>query len=177
MRQLPFQIFEKDVSENGTHETINSLFDLSNSKQGRLLWKTEIENVNILLNILDMNIEKGYEFVKLYLESYNEKKKFWDFINMIKIYSNKISTDFIYTVLIKINQTTSIFSIQLLQEWLSLEESFLRKNEETSYRINFPGIVDDKNWTTILPYSLEELQELKINSLIKDINKECNRLC
>ncbi|MFC2092387.1 4-alpha-glucanotransferase [Bacteroidota bacterium] len=168
---------EKDVSENDTHETINSLFDLSNSKQGRLLWKTEIENVNILLNILDMNIEKGYEFVKLYLESYNEKKKFWNFINIIKNYSNKISADFIYKVLIKINQTTSIFSIQLLQEWLSLEESFLRKNEETSYRINFPGIVDDKNWTTVLPYSLEELQELKINSLIKDINKECNRLC
>ena len=139
--------------------------------------KQEIENVNILLDILGMDIEKGYEIAELYMECYNEKKKFWDFINMIKIYSNKISTDFIYNVLIKINQTTSIFSIQLLQEWLSLEESFLRKNEETCYRINFPGIVDDRNWTTVLPYSLEELQELKINSLIKDINKDCNRIC
>lgn len=168
---------EKDVSENGTQEVIKSLFDLSNSNQGRLLWKKEVENINILLNILGMDIEKGYEIAELYLDSYKEKKKFWDFINMIKIYSNKISTDFIYKVLIKINQTASIFSIQLLQEWLSLEESFLRKNEETCYRINFPGIVDDKNWTTVLPYSLEELQELKINSLIKDINKDCNRLC
>lgn len=168
---------EKGISSNDTQEAIKFLFDLSNSKQGRLLWKKEVENVNVLLNTLNMDIEKGYEFAELYLDSYAEKKKFWDFINMIKNYSNKISTDFIRKVLVKINQSVSIFSIQLLQEWLSLEESFLRKNEETCYRINFPGIVDDKNWTTVLPYSLEDLQELKINSLIKDINKDCNRLC
>ncbi len=169
---------EKDVHENDSSEAIKkSLFDLTNSNQGRLLWKKEIKNVNTLLDILGTNIEKGYEFVELYLDSYNEKNKFWDFLNIIKKYQNKISTDFIQKGLTKINQTASIFSIQLLQEWLSLEESFLRKNEETCYRINFPGIVDDKNWTTVLPYSLEELQELKINSLIKDINKDCNRIC
>ena len=31
---------EKDISENDTLEAIKSLFDLSNSNHGRLLWKT-----------------------------------------------------------------------------------------------------------------------------------------
>lgn len=166
---------EKGIERARYLEIHKVLFDNENTNDGRLRWNKEIENIHIFLDILNMNIEQAYEFIELYLDSYSEKKKFWKFIGMRNKPVNKITTDFIKKALLKINQTSSIFSIQLLQEWLSLDESFLRKNKETCYWINFPGIVDDKNRTTVLPFSLEELLELNINNVIRVMNQTCNR--
>jgi hypothetical protein len=86
------------------------------------------------------------------------------------VYENgKIDTDFIKTILNFASAASSIFSIQLIQEWLCLDEHFLRKVEEKSYRINFPGIVNDHNWTSVLPLGLENILEMGINSEIKEI--------
>jgi 4-alpha-glucanotransferase len=167
--------FEKGIDETKYLQIENALFDTMNSNSGRLFWKKEIENLYMLLDVLDLNIEEAYEIVELYLDSYNEKKNFWKYIGMENNFKNKISTAFIKKALIKINQTSCIFSIQLLQEWLALEDSFLRKNEESCYRINFPGIIDDKNWTTVMPFFLEELLELNINKIIQSINQSCDR--
>lgn len=167
--------FEKGIDETKYLQIENALFDTMNSNSGRLFWKKEIENLYMLLDVLGLNIEEAYEIVELYLDSYDEKKIFWKYIGMGNNFKNKISTEFIKKALIKINQTSCIFSIQLLQEWLTLEDSFLRKNEESCYRINFPGIIDDKNWTTVMPFSLEELLELNINKIIQSINQSCDR--
>ena len=167
--------FEKGIDETKYLQIENALFDTMNSNSGRLFWKKEIENLYILLDVLGLNIEEAYEIVELYLDSYDEKKIFWKYIGMGNNFKNKISTEFIKEALIKISQTSCIFSIQLLQEWLTLEDSFLRKNEESCYRINFPGIIDDKNWTTVMPFSLEELLELNINKIIQSINQSCDR--
>jgi 4-alpha-glucanotransferase len=168
--------FEKDIDKGRYHKIKDMLFDIPNSSHGRLFWKKEIHNVHTLLDILGLDIEKGYDLVELFLYSYDERKKFWNYIDMDIKYSNNITTDFISKVLLKINQTNSLFSIQLLNEWLSLDESFFKKNKEICYRINFPGIVDDRNWTTVLPYTLEELMRLKINPLIRNIINTCNRI-
>jgi len=167
--------FEKGIDETKYLQIENALFDTMNSNSGRLFWKKEIENLYMLLDVLGLNIEEAYKIIELYLDSYNEKKIFWKYIGMDNNFKNKISTEFIKEALIKINQTSCIFCIQLLQEWLTLEDSFLRKNEESCYRINFPGIIDDKNWTTVLPFSLEELLELNINKVIQSINQSCDR--
>ena len=75
----------------------------------------------------------------------------------------------------KVNIASSIFSIQLLQEWLFLDESLFVKGEETSYRINFPGIVNDTNWSFVMPISLEIILNLGVNSEIKKIVQESGR--
>jgi len=62
-----------------------------------------------------------------------------------------------------------------LQEYLSLDENFLRKIEEKSFRINFPGVVNDENWTAVLPIDLDKMCALKVNGEIKDMNTANNR--
>jgi hypothetical protein len=44
------------------------------------------------------------------------------------------------------------------------------------HRINYPGVINDENWTTVIPFSLEKIQALKINQEIKELVLESKRL-
>ena len=81
---------------------------------------------------------------------------------------------FVKAALKKICASASIFSIQLLFDWLSLDALFDLEPWES--RINFPGTINEKNWTLTLSFSLEELLALPVNSVIKKINEETQRI-
>lgn len=159
----------------GINALKNSLFIPERTHNGRLFWKESINGVENLLDILGLDYNGAYELIQQFLYTYKERGKYCKYIEADKIYGDELDTDFIYKSLLKINQTASIFSIQLLQEWLCLDESFLSKCGQTSYRINFPGIVDDKNWSSVLPYSLEKLLTLDINKKISEIIEATGR--
>ena len=72
----------------------------------------------------------------------------------------------------EMNKADSIFSINLIFEWLFLDEKI--KNYEI-YRINTPGTVSEKNWRIRLPFSLEHLMNWHKNKEIKKIIKRANR--
>jgi hypothetical protein len=72
-------------------------------------------------------------------------------------------------VLESVNYSNSIFSIQLLQDYLSLDDELCKKINKYSYRVNTPGSVNSNNWSQLQPVSLEKLQELEINAVLKDI--------
>lgn len=167
----------KQIQTERYEEIVRKLFDEERSKYGRFFWKEEINDVNKLLDIFGCNYDFISDIIKLYKESYNERLKFIDFLGLEPNGSDfKINTLFVKKALEKINQSASIFSNQLLQEWLFLDESLFIKGEETSYRINFPGVVNDSNWTFVMPISLEIMQNLGINSEIKKIITDTNRL-
>jgi 4-alpha-glucanotransferase len=75
----------------------------------------------------------------------------------------------------KINESSSVFSIQLLHEYLYLDKQLFNKMNHTGYRINTPGIVDKSNWSVRIPCSLEEMMNLKINATIKEITELTKR--
>ncbi|MEZ4689685.1 MAG: hypothetical protein R3A12_05685 [Ignavibacteria bacterium] len=75
----------------------------------------------------------------------------------------------------KISETESIFSIQLLMEYLYLDKDILQKYSEGNFRINSPGTVSGDNWSMRIPVSLEELLEMKINPDIKKLNRDSDR--
>ncbi len=102
-----------------------------------------------------------------------ERDAFWKYLNLKGEPAPKADLTFIQAALLKINEANSIFSIQLLQDWLSLGE--LPGSENPDFRINFPGTVSDKNWTLCLPFSLEVMKNLPANKLIKKIVKESSR--
>lgn len=81
----------------------------------------------------------------------------------------EITPGLIKRVLESVNYSNSIFSIQLLQDYLSLDEVLCKKINKYSYRINTPGSVSGRNWSQLQPLSLEELLELDINPAIKEI--------
>jgi 4-alpha-glucanotransferase len=166
----------KNITGERYDDIIKNLFDNEKSKYGRLYWKAEINDTNKLIEILGLNHDFSWDIINLYKESFNERLKFLDFLGIQPNGNDfKINTLFIRKALEKINCSASIFSNQLLQEWLFLDESLFIKGEETSYRINFPGIVNDSNWTFVMPISLEIMLNLGINSEIKKIISESGR--
>ena len=67
----------------------------------------------------------------------------------------------------------SIFHIQLLHDWLALADRF--KVNACDFRINFPGILSDKNWSIVMPFPLEKMLVLEMNPVIQKINRETHR--
>jgi 4-alpha-glucanotransferase len=98
-----------------------------------------------------------------------EKTEFLKLLNLGK-FSKK-------TLILKnlefINYVPCIFSINLISEWLFLDN--ILKKSPSFYRINVPGKKLKKNWTFKLPISLEELLEHKINFQISEILSKTER--
>ena len=179
-------LFERLLKEKGFNEEYllrvkNELFDLENSHYNRLLWKPDISTKELFLELIGLPFESCRDLITLYNESFGEKEKFleriFENINEAHMFlpTGKITTGFIKRILEFVSSTDSIFCVQLLQEYLSLDENLLRKIEEKSFRINFPGIVNDKNWTAVLPIYLENMCNLKMNESIKEMNLNYNR--
>ena len=122
------------------------------------------------------------DIIALYRESFGEKEKFLDLLGIDDddersvLLKGKSNLNFIRKNIEFITNSSSIFNILLLQEWLCLDENFLRKVEEKSYRINFPGVVNDANWTVILPYQLEKILNLDVNGEISGMVMKSGRI-
>lgn len=171
------QICDKFITANDDYLRLKeALFDDQHSLNGRLYWKREISSQAKLLHILGLDHESGREFIEMYISSFNEKKKFLEYLGMESESEHKATSDFIRCSLEKISSSSSVFSIQLIMEYLYLNEDILKNFKGRDYRINFPGTVRSDNWSLVIPVSLEKLNELEINSVIKEINLKYGRI-
>lgn len=152
----------------------NQLFDLARSQHNRLRWKKEIGSVGAFLSILNLREDQARDFVDIYKSSFDEKEKFWNFLGLDGEPEEKPSPAFIRQVLEKINATASIFSIQLIQDWLSLGN--LLPGDPWEWRINFPGSISEKNWVWVLPFPLEKLLTLPLNRALQSLNTAASRI-
>ncbi|MBN1687492.1 MAG: 4-alpha-glucanotransferase [Candidatus Omnitrophica bacterium] len=150
------------------------LFDPGRSYHGRLRWKNEISDEKKLLEILARPEEEVQEILKTYRGTYGESLKFWRYLGMTGPCSDKMTPVFARRILEKACQTASIFSIQLLQDWLAMEK--LEDGDPWDDRVNVPGLMSERNWSWCSPYFLEELQGLKRNADIKELVKKTDRL-
>ena len=161
--------------KNISFEEIKSkLFDLEQSSHKWLRWKEEIKSLSILARALGLEESELGDLKDLFLYSYNEKARFWKYLGLSGACCEKSSPLLAQAVLAKISAASSIFSIQLLQDWLSIADSF--QGDSYEMRINFPGIVSEKNWTWVLPLSLEKIKGFRMNQKIKELNKETGRI-
>lgn len=147
------------------------LFDKHLSKHGRLYWKDKINSPELLLNILQPGNDKANDFLYMYNESFREKEKFMAYLEL-EGSTNELNTALVYRCLDKANQSASIFSLQLLQEYLCMSEDYLPKIAKWKCRINTPGSVSKSNWSQLQPLSLEEMLELDINPVIQDLTSK-----
>ncbi|MDP3981225.1 MAG: 4-alpha-glucanotransferase [Chlamydiota bacterium] len=166
-------LFERKCKEKGIDfEQIKlQLFDLKNSHYNKLRWNPDIRDTESLLSIL--GVEDAYELLDMYKGSFEEKEKFWTYLDMTGPMAIQADEELIKLALKKVFMTQSIFSIQLLQDFLSLGGYF--QKESWSARINFPGTVSETNWTLTMPLSLEEMLRSPINKRIKDLIAETQR--
>ncbi|MBZ0202144.1 MAG: 4-alpha-glucanotransferase [Ignavibacteria bacterium] len=150
------------------------LFNKKLSRYGRLYWNDAVNSPQKLAEVFNRPVEAVQDIAYLYMESYGEKQKFMNYLGVNPAESMS-ETELMKKCIGRINSSNSIFSIQLLQEYLSIDEGLLEKMGKWDYRINSPGSVSRKNWSILLPVSLERLLELNINDDIKSIIKETQR--
>jgi len=166
---------EKGFSAEKVSELKSKLFNLQKSKGGKLLWRKEITNVYQLLNIIELSYDHAREFVDTYMSGYSEKLKYCRYIGYEGNKEMPVTAEFISKSIKKIFECNSIFSIQLMQEYLYLDKDFLKNFSTAEYRINSPGTVNDQNWTIRIPIPLEEILSLQINQVLKKLVKDSYR--
>lgn len=169
------QLFERKCQELGVNfeAARGELFDLKQSLHNRLRWKESIKSPDVLREKLKLPRDMTGEFINLYLESHGEKGKFLDYLGP-QAKPEVYLSDLIRRSLEKADSTASIFSIQLLQDWISLD--CLNECDLWEFRINFPGTVSPKNWSLVMPLSLEDMLALPLNTIIRNINSKAERI-
>jgi 4-alpha-glucanotransferase len=169
------KLFKRKCKENDIDfdSVKDKIFDLENSFHGRLRWRQQINSTNALLKILHCCKTREGDIINIYRESYNERKKFSKFLGFANEPKDKCPHELIRAAMEKVSNAASIFSIQLLLDWLSID--CMCKCDDWHYRINFPGTISDKNWSLVMDLSLEEILDLPINNVIRNINMKAGR--
>ncbi len=150
------------------------LFDPKKSFLGRLAWKREFDTVEALLAVLGRGYDEVKPLMNLYRESYWEQTQFWDYLGLPQPWEPAFSPKLAHAALAAINRSASMFSIQLLQDWLGVTEAF-KHVDFLKYRINCPGTVCEDNWTLKMPFSLETMLTFPENKLILEMNQATGR--
>jgi 4-alpha-glucanotransferase len=149
------------------------LFNKDFSRHGRLRWLEEISSADLLVHILGKRPDEVRDFIDLYNNSYQEKEKFWKLLGLCGRMREKSDREILGAALKYVLSSRAVFVINLITDWLYLGEGF--EEDPYVYRFNTPGTVNDKNWSLVLPVSLEELLESQVNSEIVSMIKETGR--
>lgn len=153
----------------------DALFDAARSRYGRLRWKESVQTLDAFLQIMGKRREEIPDLADFYLGSFDEKRKFWNYLGLDAAGYHENAPAPAEAALRKVSETASIFSIQMLQDWLSLGD-VLKAYDVWDYRINFPGTISEKNWSWTVPVSLEAMKTLPINEKILKMNRETERV-
>lgn len=143
------------------------------SVAGWLHWKEDVQDAEAIPQRLEKQPHEVRAMINLYERCRKERDEFLKLVGLQdqEEYSLKL---LIERALRKANETACIFSVQLIQDWLSLGGFFHENPWEA--RINFPGTLSERNWTFVSPVSLEEMLRLEFNKEIKKINQESRRI-
>lgn len=141
------------------------LFDPALSRYGRLRWLKSITSTEIFLQLLSKGKEEAADLIDLYKNSFAEKEKLWQHLQLAGPVREKADREIVRQALKLSLETKSIFVINTLIDWLYLGEIF--PGDPYQVRMNTPGTISEKNWSVVMPLSLEELLRHKINKEIR----------
>ncbi|MCX5701072.1 MAG: 4-alpha-glucanotransferase [Candidatus Omnitrophica bacterium] len=161
----------------GFERVKDKLFDLSRSLHGRMRWREEVDSVEKLVRVLSIDgpipREHLTDLVDLYENTYHEKEKLWKQLALSGPMREK-SDSLVLQAALRLNlEAGSLFAINTIFDLLYLGD--ILKNDAYEYRINTPGTISDKNWSLLIPLSIEELRNHKINKTIRDMAKSSGR--
>ncbi len=97
-----------------------------------------------------------------------ERKDFWKHLGIGGPMREKASPAVTESALRFILEARSIFSIQLIFDWLNVSGDILR-GRQSGFRINTPGTVSGENWSAVLPLPLEDLLVHGVSDKIRSL--------
>lgn len=143
---------------------------LFNCLEGRLTWKWAELTREKIAEIIG-NSKVAEELLEGYDHSREEREKFLRFLEL----DSAVETEeIIYRALLQASKTSSVFSIQFIQDWLALAGFY--RDQPYQSRMNAPGTVGDENWSLLMPLSLNQMLQLDVNQKILEINRQGERL-
>ncbi|MFA4888252.1 MAG: 4-alpha-glucanotransferase [Candidatus Omnitrophota bacterium] len=156
----------------------DKLFDPLLSRRGRLRWLNSIDSVDKLVEGLSPKgtVPQGHllDFIDLYENSYQEKEKLWKQMGLSGQMREKSDKEILAAALKIALEANSIFSIQLITDWLALAPDIM-PGEAYDYRVNTPGTISPKNWSQVMPISLEKLMRHPLCGQIRQLIKSSGR--
>lgn len=168
-------LFRKKCASRGIpfDEVKDKLFDPARSAPGRLRWRPDVRDEGVLLWNLARPENEVRDFVDMYRSTFTERELFWSFAGLPGFPSEDASPELAGAALRRAGESASIFSVQLLQDWLSLDR--VLPGDPSDWRINVPGTVVPRNWSYVLPIPLEKLRTLPVNASIRRLNERTGR--
>ncbi|MFH1506833.1 MAG: 4-alpha-glucanotransferase [Candidatus Omnitrophota bacterium] len=169
-------LFRRRCTERGIYFNVvkTKLFDFGLSGRGRLRWLNSLDSVDKLVEVLGRDRGELTDFIGFYENTFQEKEKLWKQMRLpgnIKEHSdNNIVREALKIAL----ESRSVFSIQLMTDWMYLDD--ILSSDPYIYRVNTPGTVSEKNWSLVLPLSLEKLLEHPVNNKIKELIVSSGRI-
>jgi 4-alpha-glucanotransferase len=161
----------------------DKLFDFSLTGHGRLRWQDSVDSVDKLVAILNQGripeqgtVPKEHlaDFIDLYENSYREKEKLWAHLKIKGPMRERCDVEIMRCALGISLDSRAIFCINTIIDWLYLIDIF--KGDAYHYRTNTPGTVSNKNWSLVLPISLEDLLKHKVNKEIRSLIADSGRI-
>jgi 4-alpha-glucanotransferase len=168
-------LFARKCRERGiVFEDIRErLFDLKRSQYGRLRWRPEINDISSFLGILGIDASNASDLCDMYKGSFSEKEQYARFLGLESVDVRGHEPEFNRRALERVVQSSSIFTCQLLHDWLAVDSLF--DMDPWNLRINFPGTISEKNWSLVLDLTLEDMLALPMNSILLKMNKDAGR--
>ncbi len=140
---------------------------------GRLRWSPAIRNTDDLVRAIGREAGQIQGILSLSRDSFFEKRKFLDYLGFPEDTEDPPLQEIVKRALEKASESYSVFSVQLIHDYLSLGGYFFE--DSWNARVNFPGSVGPQNWSVVLPVSLEKLNRLEINQELKNIHQRTSR--
>jgi 4-alpha-glucanotransferase len=147
------------------------LFDPERSSFCRLRWRRDVSGAAVLLERLGLREEEARDFLSLWRGSFDEEARF---LRAVGLTSAPRRSRLVEKALEHALRSASIFSVQLFQDWLALDEKL--QDVAWDSRINFPGTLDPRNWTLAMPAALERLKTASVNRAIRALNARAGRI-
>jgi 4-alpha-glucanotransferase len=148
------------------------LFEPLLSAHGRLRWLNSLDSVDKLIEGLSPQraVPKGHllDFIDLYENSFQEKEKLWKQMKLAGPMREKSDREILAAALRIALEASSIFSIQLVTDWLALAPDIL-SHDPYNYRVNTPGTISPRNWSQVFPISIEKLLRHPLCAQIKQM--------
>jgi len=150
------------------------LFELAQTRHNRLRWSRPNLSEESFLEIIGKEEKEAWGVLDLFRGSIRERDQFLKFLRCPPGTALANPHIFMKKALERVSATSSIFSGLLLQDWLALDTFF--DFDVWEARINFPGTVDARNWSLVIPQALEDIQDMPVNLVIREILNQYQRL-
>jgi 4-alpha-glucanotransferase len=171
------QLFMRKCSDHRNidfNRVKDALFDFSLSRYGRLRWLKSVDSVEKLVNILGRKKEEIVDFIDLYENSYLEKEKLWESLGLKGPLREKADPEIVAALLKITENSASVFCVELITDLLYV--GGLIQGDPYDFRINFPGTTGSRNWSLVMPISLEGLIRHPVTKKLKMIITEAGRV-